>query len=318
MILFERRDKNKKLFKRLQSLTNHVRSYKHGAALSVDALTGCELFLCFGIHSEEVAVILNDFLDRGGSVAIFSSAESCRNNFLRRYGIRIEEGAVVRAVFRQGFLHPKHVLVQNGIVQPFEHEPSHGAECDKSSSMAFVFPNGSTLNVEAPAITLLSSGTTSYPVDCPVAAAWEATTGSGRLIVVGSADIFSDDWLEREDNSKLCDALIKYLLHQGMSFNPSLGRSDFEEKECAPDISYLSNLIKPCLKELDQLPEDYKSLLCDKQFGLTMDQPLSPIEPRFNCPHPPLQMSLHAPRLPARSPLSQEETFGLEEGCPNI
>jgi intraflagellar transport protein 52 len=325
MILIDRRGKSKKLYRRLQSFAT-VKTHD-GSELST-TLTDCdcELFVCFGkLPSDEV----KDFIDRGGSVAVFSTeAESSLNEFLSNYGIKIEEGAVVRAVYHQGYTHPKNALVQNGIVQPSLEQQSHGTHGDASASMSFVYPNGTTLSVESPAFTLLSSGSTSYPVDCPVAAAWEATAGRGRLIVFGSADIFADEWLEREDNSKLCDILFKFLLHQGMDFDPSLGRSDFEEKECVPDIASLSNLIKPCLQDVDPLPQDYTTLLCDDQFGMTMDhipkvidlyktlqvpyEPLTLVEPHFNCPYPPLQMATHAPKMPEQ-PSPELELFDLDE-----
>ena len=343
MILLDRHGKNNKLKRRLHSLATDGTTVKthDGPELTADALTDCELFVCYSsssssscnLHSEQDYTILREFLDRGGSVAIFSTKAESKllNDFLSNYDIQIEDGTVVRAVYHENYLHPQQALIQNGIVQPFDataEQQSHDAE-DMSTSMAFLYPNGTTLSVDSPAFTLLSSGSTSYPVDCPIAAAWEATTesASGRLIVVGSADIFADEWLEREDNAQLCDVLFKFLLHQ-TDYDPSLGRSDFEEKECVPDIASLSNLIKPCLKDLDPLPKDYKTLLCDDQFGLTMDhipkvidlhktlnvpyEPLTLIEPHLNCPHPPLIMATHAPKMP-EPPAPELELFDLDE-----
>ena len=54
---------------------------------------------------------------------------------------------------------------------------------------------------------------------------------------MGSSDVFADDWLEKEENFQLCDVLFKFLLRQNVSFDQSMGRSDFEEKERVPDIS---------------------------------------------------------------------------------
>lgn len=327
MILLDRRGKNKKLHRKLQSFAT-VKSHD-GSALSVDTLADCKLYVCFGKLQSGSVAVLHDFIDQGGSVAVFSTeSEPDLKNFLSVYGIQIEAGAVVRAAYHEGFTHPKHAFIQNGIAQQFFSEQQSMNAEDMSTSMAFVHPNGTTLSVESPSFTLLSSGSTSYPVDCPVAAAWEATVGTGRLIVVGSADIFADEWLEREDNSKLCDIFFDFLLHQGMEFDPSLGRSDFEEKEVVPDIASLSNLIKPCLQDIEPLPQDFTTLLCDDQFGLTMDhipkvidayknlnvpyEPLALIEPHFNCPHPPLRMATHAPIMPEPQP-PELELFDLDD-----
>eukprot|EP00573_Skeletonema_grethae_P006729 CAMPEP_0201705470 /NCGR_PEP_ID=MMETSP0578-20130828/45858_1 /ASSEMBLY_ACC=CAM_ASM_000663 /TAXON_ID=267565 /ORGANISM="Skeletonema grethea, Strain CCMP 1804" /LENGTH=169 /DNA_ID=CAMNT_0048193715 /DNA_START=42 /DNA_END=547 /DNA_ORIENTATION=- len=169
MILLDRRGKSKKLHRKLHSFAT-VKSHD-GSALSVDTLTDCELYVCFGKLSDSASVaVLHDFIDRGGSVAIFSTeTEPNLKNFLSFYGIQIEEGAVVRAVYHQGFPHPKHAFIQNGIAQQFASEQQSLTAEDMTSSMAFLYPNGTTLSVESPSFTLLSSGSTSYPVDCPVA-----------------------------------------------------------------------------------------------------------------------------------------------------
>jgi len=180
------------------------------------------------------------------------------------FGISIDKTTLVRAVYCN-YLHPKHALIQNGIVQPeigFEkftpmnanHERHKDRQnkmtqnvdsTDASMSLSFVYPNGTTLSVEPPACTLLSSGSTSYQVDCPIAAALESVDDNhdgqqGRVIVVGSSDMFADEWIEKEENSQLCNVLFRFLLSQDVSFDPSMGRSDFEEIECVPDI-YLSH-----------------------------------------------------------------------------
>lgn len=38
--------------------------------------------------------------------------------------------------------------------------------------------------------------------------------GRGRLVVLGSVEIFGDDWLDKEENSKLCDVLFSWLLNE--------------------------------------------------------------------------------------------------------
>lgn len=100
------------------------------------------------------------------------------------------------------------------------------------NSWSIVFPYGCTLQVTAPAIPVLSTDSvSSYPMKQPIAAVWgkqlanEARlqdakdTGSskgcryGRVIVVGSSDMFSDTWLEKEDNKATWDVLLLYGLY---------------------------------------------------------------------------------------------------------
>ncbi|KAL7528720.1 hypothetical protein ACHAXR_007796 [Thalassiosira sp. AJA248-18] len=197
---------------------------------------------------------------------------------------------------------------------------------EPSMSLSFVYPNGTTISVESPSYTLLSSGSTSYPVDCPIAATWDGE--QGRVLVVGSSDMFADDWLEKEENSQLCNVLFRYLLRQNVSFDPSMGRSDFEEKECVPDIASLSNMVKPCLQENEPLPQDCKNMICEDLFRVHNEHvpdvidlykqlnvpygPLTLVEPHFECPSPPLRMATHQPRM-IDPPPPALELFDLDE-----
>lgn len=327
----------KKLCRRLRSFTK-VKVNKDN--ISNERLKDCELLIISFPQSpfvDEELQIIKDYVNDGGSLAVFSSEGGSQGSNLNEltsdFGIGVESTTLVRAVYHK-YLHPKHALVQNGIVQPEigteKHIPLndtnrsqklrenmiHETATDPSMSLSFVYPNGTTLSVQSPAYTLLSSGSTSYPVDCPISAVYETSNLSGeqgRVIVCGSSDIFSDAWLEKEENSQLCDVLFRFLLRQNVSFDPSLGRSDFEEKELVPDIATLSHLVKPSLQENDPLPQDYKSLLCDDLFGLSNDhvpdvidtykslnvtyEPLTLVEAQFECPHPPLKMATHQPRM---------------------
>ena len=329
-----------------------------------EVLSECELFVIANPQapfSEKELQVLLSYIDGGGALAVFATEggeSSNLNELLTDFGIRIDDSSVVRSVYHK-YAHPKHALIQNGVVQPeigLEKDTSLAADpstveratdrpqidSEPSMSLSFLYPNGTTLVVQSPSLTLLSSGSTSFPVDCPVAAAWEGEKVSdnasgkskqGRMIVVGSADIFSDDWIEKEENVHLSDVLFRFLLHRNVSFDPSIGRSDFEERETVPDISSLANLVKSCIQEEDPLPQDYKSLLIDKQFGLKMDhitfviemykrlnvpyEPLTLVEPHFECPQPSLRMATHPPQMIAPPPPALE-LFDLDESFLDI
>lgn len=82
----------------------------------------------------------------------------------------------------------------------------------------FVYPHGCTLQVRTPAVPLLSSGSAAYPQKACIAAISEDMTADakrargmpvhgnskicqGRIMVVGSADMFGDDWIDKEQNA---------------------------------------------------------------------------------------------------------------------
>ena len=351
--------KYKKLARRLRSFSK-VTVEKE--TLSSDTLKDCELLIIASPQTpftNEELQVAREYINGGGSLAVFScdaeaqSSECNINELLVDYGMSIDSTTLVRAVYHR-YLHPKHALIQNGIIQPeIGHEkhiplksstgsshmqqrtdsPIEIRSMDPSMALSFVYPNGTTLSVQSPAYTLLSSGSTSYPVDCPIAASWESTDNTGRILVVGSADMFADDWLEKEANSQLFNVLFRFLLRQDISFDPSMGRSDFEEKECVPDISSLSNLLKPCLQENKPLPQDYKSLLCDDLYRVNNDhipdvidlykklsvpyEPLTLVQPQFECPQPPLRMATHQPRMMDPPPPALE-LFDLDEAFSDV
>jgi intraflagellar transport protein 52 len=66
--------------------------------------------------------------------------------------------------------------------------------------LSFVYAYGATLTVQRPAVAILSSGGTSYPLNRPVCAFCTGQLGKGKLAVIGSAHMFSDSFLNKEEN----------------------------------------------------------------------------------------------------------------------
>lgn len=102
----------------------------------------------------------------------------------------------------------------------------------------------------------------------PICGMWESDTVSeiggkrGRLVVIGSTEIFADDFIDKEDNMKLCDILISWLLDLA-ELNMVSERKDenlVSEFIPVPNIESLSQTIKPCLQELDEMPSDFTKL----------------------------------------------------------
>lgn len=159
------------------------------------------------------------------------------NYLLEQYGISINNDCVVRTAFYK-YLHPKEVYIQNGILnkevtrvalnQPKETQlktqPTfisnilNAKDDDEAFSreseqggMDFVYPYGATLNIQEPAHSLLGTGALSYPVNRPIAAVC-STKGKGKLAVIGSTEMFTDEFLEKEENSKIFVIFILFVL----------------------------------------------------------------------------------------------------------
>jgi hypothetical protein len=201
--------------------------------------------------------------------------------------------------------------------------------------MSFVYPYGTTLTVDRPSRSLLSSGPISYPINRPIASVWESETVAevgaqrGRLVVVGSVDIFSDDWLDKEENGKLCDCVFSWLLDE-VDLDMTSDRTDSELTEFAPipNVELLSQSLKPCLQGLDELPRDFTKLFDLSMFGFDTNlipetlrlyellgvphEPLTLIPPQFECPLPKLLPATFPPAMREPPPPALDQ-FDLDE-----
>ena len=157
----------------------------------------------------------------------------------------------------------------------------------------------------------------------------------GRLLVVGSSDIFADDWLEKEDNGHLLNILVRFLVHdESVSFDRSkvIRGSDVDEAKTVPDVEALSERLRCCLQESEPLPQDLGSMFRRDMLSFdtsliptVIDQykllgikhePLSLIPPNFERPLPPLQPAVFAPKLRDLPPPALDQ-FDLDDEFAN-
>jgi len=292
----------------------------------------------------------------------------------------------VRTVYYK-YLYPKEVFVANGILQPSIAATknvgnpkaakaeraraaaggggaSAGSEVGEHGGLAFVYPYGATLAVAKPGVAILSSGPISYPLNRPLAAAFEASevpaypgasaaamaaaaaaakenngkpATRGRVMVVGSAQLFGDEWLDKEENGKLADVFFRWLA-QGTSGTEaqqadlvSANTSTSEESgEYArvPNTRALAERVRSCLQEHDPLPRDFQKLFNDTLFKFdthlipasvalydqlgVKHEPLSLIPPQFEAPLPPLNPAVFPPSLRELPPPALDQ-FDLDE-----
>jgi intraflagellar transport protein 52 len=151
------------------------------------------------------------------------------NYFLEEYGISVNPDSVARTVYFKYF-HPKEVYVTQGIVnreinraagkkQGSQHD-SNDSGLYNPNSLTFVYPFGASMNVQKPAIPLLSSGTVSYPLNRPIAGVYQGTGKSGKVLATGSAQMFSDQYIDKEENGKIFDIFVQYLTKDKIVMNP--------------------------------------------------------------------------------------------------
>lgn len=296
--------------------------------------------------------ILKKYLRNGGSLLVMlgeggeARSGTNINYLLEEFGISINKDSVVRTVHYK-YLHPKEVLISDGVLNRAiltavgKNLNTSTTEFDdfdvsrpkeegfNNTGLDFVYPYGATLSVQKPAVSLLSSGKIAYPMHRPLGAAW-SREGMGRIAVLGSVQIFDDKWIDKEENSKLLDFVIKFLKPGS---KVTLHHMDAEEPEISehrvlPDTQFLAELPKVCLQEGQELPGNWTTLFDDTLFKLDTSlvpeavalysrlgvkkAPLTLINPQFETPLPPLQPAVFPPaiREPPPPPL---ELFDLDE-----
>ena len=52
----------------------------------------------------------------------------------------------------------------------------------------------------------------SYPVNRPIAAVAKTTNGKGRICCVGSLNMFGDEWLVKENNTRIVEVNMPLLI----------------------------------------------------------------------------------------------------------
>jgi len=185
---------------------------------------------------------LKTWLNSGGRALILTAETDKQevlgnmNTFLDGFGVTINNDSVMRSVFYK-YHHPKEDFIAEGVLVPdfirqknvislgsnkSKNTPppakSKGAVAPVTDKLSFVYPYGVTMNVTKPARALLSSGPVSYPMNRTIASYWEADTVAevggkrGRFITIGSVELFSDDWYDKEENMKLGDLILSWLL----------------------------------------------------------------------------------------------------------
>ncbi|MEW5301201.1 MAG: hypothetical protein WDW38_004741 [Sanguina aurantia] len=233
--------------------------------------------------------VLKRFVHSGGSLLVLlneggeEKAGTNINYLLEEFGISVNNDAVVRTTHYK-YLHPKEVLIADGVLNRAvltavgkvlgqknddddDYRSSKPVTAYDGTGLDFVYPYGSTLSVQKPAIPILSSGKIAYPMNRPLGALWHQN-GSGKIAVVGSVAMFDDKWIDKEENSKVMDFLLKWL-RPGVLL--PLNAIDAEEPEVSdlkllPDTQSLAEKLKGCLQEGEDIPRDWTTMFDTNLF----------------------------------------------------
>nr|CDS18304.1 intraflagellar transport protein 52 [Echinococcus granulosus] len=282
--------------------------------------------------------IINTYLNKGGSVLVLLG-ENGESKYPTNINYLLEQyDSVVRTSYYKYF-HPKEALIPNGIVNRAIGEAagktsahSGGDEVCPKQALQFLYAFGATLNVVKPATVLLSTGSVAFPLNRPVCAVCEIENpngGSGKLAVVGSIAMFTDAYINKEDNAKIFDVIISFLTSETFKLNVIDAQDpEIETYFQIPDISTLSNNLKACLQESEEIPRNLDAVFDQKLFAMDISmvpkalaayeklrvkhEPLTLITPEFETPLPPLQPAVFPPNFRELGPPALE-LFDLDE-----
>lgn len=318
--------------------------------LTLEKLRGVSLWITVGPREKFTASeleALKDYLHGGGNVMVLlgeggeTKYETNINFFLEELGIMVNNDAVVRNVYHR-YLHPKEALVSDGVLNREMSRAagkkvtgaSDGALGNDPKALTFLYPYGATLNVMKPAVAVLSTGSECFPFNRPVLALHEGK-GTGKLVVLGSCHMFSDQYVDKEENSKIMEVVLQWLMTDSISMN----RTDAEapvisEYTMIPDTQLLSEKLRPHLHHEEEQSRDVPPLFDMSLFHLHSSlslpriisaykelhvkyEPLQLIKPHFEARLPRLQLAVFPPTLTDLSPPVLEH-FDLDEAFSSV
>ncbi|XP_077976712.1 intraflagellar transport protein 52 homolog isoform X2 [Styela clava] len=316
--------------------------------ISSDSLNGARLYIMPGCREKFTVTEfdqIKQYISDGGSVLVMlgeggeTHFNTNLNYLLEDFGIMVNSDAVVRSEYFKYF-HPKEALVSNGVLNraishaagkyiPGLDDSSEKDEINSvSQTLQFVYPYGATLNVAKPATSVLSTGSACIPVNRPILAMHQSK-GGGKLAVLGSVHIFSDQYLDKEENSRVMEVLVQWLTTDEIQLNAI----DAEDPEISdynmlPHTQILAERLKACLQEGEEVPSDFTQLFDRKLYKMDNSilpkvlsafddlkikhEPLTLIAPNFDTPLPPLQPAVFPPEFNDLPPPSLD-LFDLDE-----
>jgi len=286
------------------------------------------------------------------------------NKLLETYGIVIENDSVVRTVYHTEFFHPKQAFIreptltrqmENLILKAADANPEvskagrvSGPDTSEPlpSNCSIVYPYGCSLSITRPGavVPVLSSGPLSFPANRALAAL--TRVDRGYLMVMGTSQLVDDEYINKANNWVVFSGLLSLLCDPSASASPSSSssssssllsssnlsvdpdRAEFSDKVQVPDVEALSERLRLCLHESDELPSDFTALFDHRMYSINTKAlpeslalydklnvkhaPLTLIPPQFEVPLPPLQPAVFLPNMRELPPPSLD-LFDLDD-----
>ncbi|XP_020708623.2 intraflagellar transport protein 52 homolog isoform X1 [Athalia rosae] len=275
---------------------------------------------------------IKTFMNSGGNVLVMLG-EGGENKFntninflLEEFGIMVNNDSVVRMSYSQT-LHPKECLISEGL----SNKSVFVKNRNEYIGLKYLYPYGATLNVVQPSAVALSSGSVAIPTNRPICAYYASTSNAGKLVVLGSSRMLTDNYIEKEKNDLFREMLFEFFESESAATKDIQPDDiDYWEYNFVPDTTQQADNPKVCTQELDniEIPREYTKLFKQHFYSINLNmipecikayevlgvkkQPLTLITPQFETPLPPTQASVFPPSFQELPPPALE-LFDLDE-----
>ena len=309
------------------------------------------------LFTPEEIEILKKYIEEGGNILILqgeggdSKNNTNLNDLLKDYGIQFHSDSVVRTSYYK-YLHPKECFIDTLKVHPdflktiknvnkkkkIDLLDNDDNDDDDDSLLKIVYPFGQSIDINPNAKNVgvvFNSGIISYPLNRPLCICANSKSGKGKICLLGSIKFLNNDYIDKEENRKVMDGLLKWLL--GIT-NPGVTIPSEEvlisNYTYIPNIISLSDKIKSCLEEAKEPPRNFNDLYDMSLFKIDNNlvpesielydklnvkhEILSIIPPQFETPLPPLQLAVFDPiikdfQVPNLELFDLDEQFASEK-----
>lgn len=327
-------NENFKIFQRKLKLYTRVLVNKD--EITPQILQNCSLMVLPGSQApfeENEINALKGFINNGGRVLILltegNPSDTCNINILLEiFGITPNIDSLIRTHYYKYF-HPKECFIGDSQINSSLNK--------EKIEIQLVYPFGCTMSVNKPSVVAFTSGSASFPVDRPLGALYYDEKNNGRLAAIGSGHLFSDKYIDQENNDKLREMLMEFLTSQeSVYFAPSdHDDMDLIDHHIVPETAELAERPKLCLTDAISQTAfiDYMQLFDHKMYSMNTNsvpealklyeelgvkhQPLKIITPKFEAPYPPLQPAVFPPSFRDLAPPALE-LFDLDDAFSSV
>lgn len=248
-----------------------------------------------GLSGRELEHV-QEFISQGNLGFIASSAiedgeslspSAVINEFSSAFGVIFNEDCVIRPNLYKLY-HPQEAMIEDfvanrGLNEVLKRHISQRPSDDSLSKAPdgpikfgprILYPSGCTMRVDIKLSTIImTSSKWALPSGQPIGAIYRNDSSQSRLVMLGSALLMSDQYLDKEDNRCLVNSLLEFLTNKSFPINISDARTiEIAGNNLTADMERLIEEPIGCLRHLDPLPENKAELIDARLFSLDNSQ----------------------------------------------